>query len=73
MAAGLIPTSWSTIMEPVSNPKVAKASQVADVMSSSSLTGAAPLSLLIPKKEGDGAKSHKVWVGAGLPLILEGV
>ena len=36
-------------------------------MSSSPLTGAALLSLLIPKEDGDGAKLQKVWVGAGLP------
>ena len=68
-AAGLIPTSSSTITEPPTNPTVAKSSQVADVMSPSSLTGAALLSLLIPKEDGDGTKSHKVWVGAGLPPI----
>ena len=54
--AGLIPTSSSTITEPVIKPTVAKSNKVADVMSSSSLVGAALLSLLITNKDGDGAK-----------------
>ena len=41
---------------------------MADVTSSSSLIGAALLSL-IPKEDGDGAILQKVCVGAGLPSI----
>ena len=69
LGTSLIPTSSSTTTEPVIKPTVAKSNQVADVTSSSSLTGVALLSMLIPKENGDGVKSQKACVGAGLPSI----